>query len=46
MKNENRTFKTDRNDSAAVWRAQISDDPLALLDQKKTTQDAQKQKRD
>jgi hypothetical protein len=29
-----------------VWRPEISDDPLAPLDQKRTTQDAQKQKRD
>jgi len=32
--------KTDRNDSAAVWRPEISDDPLAPLHQKKTTKDA------
>jgi hypothetical protein len=31
-------LKTDTNDSAAVWRAQIRDGPLAPLDQKKPTQ--------
>jgi hypothetical protein len=29
-----------------VWAPEISDDPLAPLDQKKTTKDAQKQKLD
>jgi hypothetical protein len=29
-----------------VWRPEISDDALAPLDQKKTTEDAEKQKRD
>jgi hypothetical protein len=43
---KNLTFKTDTDDSAAVWRPEISDDALAPLDQKKTTEDAEKQKRD
>jgi len=33
-------LKTDRNDSAEVWRPEIGEDPLGPLDQKKGTKDA------
>jgi hypothetical protein len=46
MKKRKPYFETDTNDSAAVWRPEISDDPIAPVDQKKKTRDAQKQKHD
>jgi hypothetical protein len=43
MKKRKPYFKTG---FCRMWRPEISDDPIAPLHQKKTTQDAQKQKQD